>query len=740
MCNNLKLRTVKVLWCAMLYTLATMPLVRAETTPKATTSLSIFSNRHEIEYRSGGSVYREGLINGQFVGESWAFADSGKKTASGAEPAFEIRLQNDALAEDNGRMLSNGWHWSSAQELPKTPRGSRHVVVELSNSILPVTVRVHTLLDGTPILTRWLEITNRSDQPLGLTELSPWAGRLWREAGSIYLGHSLRWQVPWEGWFGWTRLQPGPTLIRNARDLLWDDPYFVLRNASRHEYFFGELAWAADYSMEFTNDHGLSFKVGPVASHVLRVIMAGEAVVTPAVHLGYIQGDFDAAVQAMHDHIRSSVSPICAPGRCYKVQYLIPEDWPMTVYRGKDFNETNMKKCIDVAAAVGAEAFILDGPNWGSVYGNWLVPNKERFPNGLKPLVDYAHKKGLLFGLYVESEGGRDGKTAHWKGGAIIAPWKESAIYQEHPEWFAPGLNLNLSIPDAAAYFETEVGKIIDFYHLDIYRHDQNGIVFFPPGPGAGETLRQGRFIENDYWRHYQALDNAMERIQATHPEVILQQAAAGNFRLDLSTVAAFREQFTSDRATMPYVYRMLSGMSVYLPPEILVNANGMAWPKDRPDLDTTLRGAFALGNTPMLFNAILPKSVDELTPEIRDRFLHYATIYKNFMRPLLPTCRVFHHAPVNGTGGVESGDWFAMEFASPDHQKDWAVIIRLAKAAPNPYVLKFKGLDKNKKYKATFDNSGRTVVLDGAVLMKTGIPIKLLSNRDSELLLLQAQ
>ena len=69
----------------------------------------------------------------------------------------------------------------------------------------------------------------------------------------------------------------------------------------------------------------------------------------------------------------------------------------------------------------------------------------------------------------------------------------------------------------------------------------------------------------------------------------------------------------------MPYVYRMLSGTSVYLPPETLVNSNGMAYPKDRPDLDTTLRGAFALGNTPMIFNSILPKAVDDLKPEVRE-------------------------------------------------------------------------------------------------------------------------
>ena len=411
----------------------------------------------------------------------------------------------------------------------------------------------------------------------------------------------------------------------------------------------------------------------------------------------------------------------------------------MSVYRGDEFNASNIKKCIDVAAAVESKRlfWMVDV---GSAYGNWLVPNRSRFPDGLKPLVDYAHERELLFGLYVESEGGRDGNTSEaWDGGLVIGKWKESKVYNQHPEWFSPSLNLDLSIPEAASYLESEVSQIIDFYNLDIYRHDQNGIVFFPPGPGAGQTLREGRFIENNYWRHYEALNTLFEHTHVTHPEVILQQAAAGNFRLDLGTSGAFHEQFTSDRARMPYVYRMLSGTSVYLPPETLVNANGMAWPKDQPDLDTTLRGAYALGNTPMLFNFILPKSVEELKPEVKARFLHYNDIYKTFIRPILPSCRVYHHAPVNEEGGVESGDWFAMEFGTPDRTKSWAVIIRLSKMTSETYLLRLKGLDRSKKYRVTFDNTGKTETLEGTTLTRDGLLIWPPTDRASEMLLLEA-
>ena len=46
------------------------------------------------------------------------------------------------------------------------------------------------------------------------------------------------------------------------------------------------------------------------------------------------------------------------------------------------------------------------------------------------------------------------------------------------------------------------------------------------------------------------------------------------------------------------------------------------------------LRTIFALGNTPMIFNSLIPKSVDEITPEIRAKFRHYTTLYKEVFRP----------------------------------------------------------------------------------------------------------
>ena len=708
--------------------------------------------RHEVRYVSGGAVYDEEFLNGRLMGRSWGTLSTKSALNQGwNDEAFEIRVKDVPTPPTMpGKLLSSGWKWVSGIELPKTDRGARHYVVTISSAILPIVVKVHTLLDGTPVLTRYLEITNNSGKSVALTELSPWAGRLWSVDAPVTLGHSLRSQQFWEGWYGWTRLSPGTNTVEEKRGLAADDPYFVLHNESTGEYFFGQLAWSANYLMEFQNTLGLTYKIGPTAVNALRVIAAGETITTPAVHLGYVKGDFDASVQAMHEHIRRSVLPARKPARSYLSQYLIPEDWPITVYRGDEYNETNMKKSIDVAAAAGIEEFVLDGPMWMSTYGDWLVTNQERFPHGLAPLVDYAHRKGLLFGLYAETEGGRDGATST-DSNATVRPYKDSKVFQEHPDWFLqPGSVLNLANPAAAVYFRSELDQIIDRYKLDTYRHDFNA-----PFRGQGhETLRDG-FVESDYWRYYEAFYNTFRQVHEKYPDLILQQAANGGDRTELATAGVFYEQFTSGRATMTWEYRMLAGMSVYMPPETLVNSNGMALPDmpkgrpdidpsiqeiNHPDLDTTLRGTYALANTPMIFNSLLPKSVEELTPEIRGKFLHYSEIYKTFIRPLISTCKVYHHAPVNANGGVESGDWLAMEFASPDRRKGWATIIRLSKNEPNTYRFTPKSLDGAKEYRITFDNTGTVAAYGGAQLMRDGVTIQLPPGRESELLLWEAQ
>ena len=291
-----------------------------------------------------------------------------------------------------------------------------------------------------------------------------------------------------------------------------------------------------------------------------------------------------------------------------------------------------------MAVALGAELFTLDAM-WWDISGDW-VPSRSRFPHGLKTVREYAKKKGLLFGLYVETEGGR-------------GPMEKSKMGKEHPDWLlGPKKILDLTKPECAAWMEAEICRIIDEYELDLYRLDYNPLFTFE----GSETLRDG-LMENNYWRYYEAFYAIYERIQNKYPNLILQQCAAGGARNDLGTTSRFHEIYLTDSLWMPHVLRNYSGQTLGQPPERFVIAIGA--PGWKGHLDTYLRSTFTL-STPSIAWGPSP-DVKQLNPLVRDRFIHYANLYKGFIRPLLATCKMYHHAPISSRSGVTSGGWFAM-------------------------------------------------------------------------------
>jgi hypothetical protein len=79
------------------------------------------------------------------------------------------------------------------------------------------------------------------------------------------------------------------------------------------------------------------------------------------------------------------------------------------------------------------------------------------------------------------------------------------------------------------------------------------------------------------------------------------------------------------------------------------------------------------------------------------------------------------------------------METASHDRTQAIAGVFQLSSPRETEYLLRFRGLDVGKRYRVTFDNSGQTCEVDGWVLMKQGLTIRLEGALTSELLICEA-
>ena len=91
----------------------------------------------------------------------------------------------------------------------------------------------------------------------------------------------------------------------------------------------------------------------------------------------------------------------------------------------KNINEKLVMELAKAAADAGMKEFIIDD-GWSDNYGDWVI-DKQKFPNGLKPVFDYIKSLGMKPGLWV----------------SVGSASPDSKVYQAHPEWFVLDEKLN---------------------------------------------------------------------------------------------------------------------------------------------------------------------------------------------------------------------------------------------------------------------------------------------------------
>ena len=696
-------------------------------------------------YTSGLTTYDEALIGGRWIGRYWSgkgFIEPERLLKwvgpNARTPALSAGLDMAAFElEIDGQSLHFGWELVNTQQEPSARTGYPHGVVELRNTILPVTVQVHTEVDGTGFLIRWLSITNHSAQAVALGAVWPWSGLLVRvkewqalmggNNGAAVFSAGYMTERMWggEGAFAWQPL-PSTALRLESRTGKsgHSTPFFVVRNEATGEHIVGGIAWSGNWAVELTceqyagPDATLAFRAGPVSPAPQRVVDAGETVETPKVHLGVLETDFDGAIQAWHRHLRQGVMRPYPPQRENRVLY---NHWS---YHEHELTEERLKFEVDVAVEIGAEVFVVDagwfgniGSNWWRTVGDWQCG--DRLPNGLEPAFDYARQQGLLCGLWLDLERIGD----------------QSKVATAHPEWrlqhFGTATesgDMDLTNPDVVAHLERTLISVIERYKLDLFRLDYNTMPF-----EGGQTLRAGR-MENTLWRYYENAYALYDRIAARFPNMLMENCSGGGGRTDLGLVSRFHYTWVTDWQIAPRSMRIANGMSIALPPErIDRNAGAGQDGHQRADLDFQLRTCL-LGH--LTLTGIYPER-GQGNPDLVQCVRHHVDLYKQFIRPFLSTCRIYHHTPVLKTR--EPQGWAVVEQVAEDQSSAVVTLFRLAGPSEDTYSLRLRGVDAGRRYRLTFDNTGHSAEISGADLLYRNLTIPLARPLTSELITLTA-
>jgi alpha-galactosidase len=343
----------------------------------------------------------------------------------------------------------------------------------------------------------------------------------------------------------------------------------VVADEEHGEVWFGALAWSGSWRITVEHDQRDSVRVtgGFNPFDFGYKLKPGEKLETPIFYGGYSDHGLGGASRLLHRFENAHILPQAPDPKPRPVIY---NSWEATEF---NVDEPGQVALAEKAASIGVDRFVMDDGWFGqrktdhAGLGDWYV-NKEKFPNGLKPLIDKVRALGMDFGLWVEPE--------------MINP--DSDLYRKHPDWVLnfPGrprsesrnqLVLNLARADVRDYVEGFLDKLLTENDIAFLKWDYNRN-WAEPGWDQVPIDEQKRvyveFIRNLY--------TILADLRKKHPKVEIESCSGGGGRVDLGILRYTDEVWPSDNTDPFDRLAMQDGFSYAYTPQIM-----MAWVTDSP-------------------------------------------------------------------------------------------------------------------------------------------------------------
>ncbi|MDD3078738.1 MAG: alpha-galactosidase [Paludibacter sp.] len=533
-----------------------------------------------------------------------------------------------------------------------------------------------------------------------------------------------------------TQLTQGMKTIQSrkgVRTTLTENPSFVLsldKPLSENEghVIAGALAWSGNYILNFELDEFqiLSIQGGmnPYSSEYF--LKKGEELITPEMIFTYSSCGAGGASRNLHDWARNYV--------IYNARDIRPtllNSWEGAYF---NFNEKKLLKMIDDAHSLGLEMFVLDDGWFGNKYprndsnaglGDWQV-NKSKIPSGIEKLTDYALKKKLKFGLWIEPE--------------MVNPQSELAM--KHPEWitgtqgrpFTTIRNqylLDLTNPEVQNFIFNTIDNIlksspgISYLKWDANRHAES----------VGSTYLPEKEQSHFWIKYTQGLYHIYENIREKYPNIIIQSCSSGGGRVDFGIMKYTQEVWVSDN-TDPRSRIFIQYGTNMIYPALVSGSHVSASPNHQTNNQTPLKFRFDLAMTGRLGMELQPENMSSEDIKFsKNAILTYKQIRDIIMEGDL--YRIL--SPYNNHG------YYALSYISKNKKR--AVVFGFCfefQGRTITPLLQLNGLNPYKNYKITELNTeqptfwGDGLIFSGQYLINEGINPKLQKCYDSIVLLLE--
>ena len=442
-----------------------------------------------------------------------------------------------------------------------------------------VAVTLHYAVDPeTGILARWATIEN--GEALSVT-VEQAAAAAWALPPAHYTLNYLtgRWAGEWT--LNQEAVRQGARVIESRRGSTGHqaNPWFAIAAGAAQEeqgeVWFGALAWSGSWRITVEQDQLDQVRVtgGFNPFDFGYVLHPGQTLETPIFYGGYSANGMGGASRLLHHFELAHVLPRTAATEGQPLprpRPVIYNSWEATEFA---VTEAGQMELAEKAAALGIDRFVMDDGWFGqrkddhAGLGDWYV-NKEKFPNGLKPLIDKVHALRMDFGLWVEPE--------------MVNP--NSDLYRKHPEWVLNfplrprteqrnQIILNLARPDVRAYVLGFLDKLLTENDIAFLKWDYNRNWSEPGWDQLAPAEQKKVYVE--FTRNLYAI---LAELRHRHPKVEIESCSGGGGRVDLGILRYTDEVWPSDNTDPFDRLTMQDGFTYAYTPQVM-----MAWVTDSP-------------------------------------------------------------------------------------------------------------------------------------------------------------
>jgi alpha-galactosidase len=604
-----------------------------------------------------------------------------------------------------------------------TTNGFEVVLKDISR---PIYVTLHYAMDpGSGILARWATIENRGTDPAMVEQAAAASWAL--PAGPYTLNYLTgRWAGEWT--LNQDPVLAGEHVIESRRGSTGHqaNPWFALQageaDEDHGEVWFGALAWSGSWRITVERDQldGVRVTGGFNPFDFGYVLHPGMPLETPVFYGGYSAHGLGGASRLLHrfelEHVlpRASSAAGNAPGAepmapTPKLRPVIYNSWEATEFK---VNEAGQMALAEKAAALGVDRFVMDDGWFGqrkddhAGLGDWYV-NQEKFPRGLRPLIDRIHALGMDFGLWVEPE--------------MVNP--DSDLYRSHPEWVLNfkgrpetqqrnQLVLNLARPDVRAYILAFLDKILTENDIAFLKWDYNRNWSEPGWDQVPPAEQKQVYVE-----YTKNLYGILAELRKLHPKVEIESCSGGGGRVDLGILKYVDEIWPSDNTDPFDRLTQQDGFTYAYTPQIM-----MAWVTDSPHwlnkrttslqyrMLSSMQGSLGIG-----------ANIDNWTPDEMAEAKRLIAAYKEVQSTIVQGDLYRLISPLGGS------EFSASETVKADKSQGvvFAFIHSTQEVRGYP-TLKLKGLDAAAEYKLSSiegkARAGTPEVASGAWWMNHGL------------------